>query len=178
AESSFNYFSHQNVLFGLEFEVAGSGIKCILESTVGLEAEIVAEEVLVISLIPTVVIPDEPLEQIDPNEPMDAKNIFISSEHRLRNFDWSEIIYIGLDHEQANEYQTDKVAEYAHSLFDEPEVYVVIGRHDSHLSTLEEVLKKVSTLLKMTDVYLCNTSFTKAMKFNMIGVMSFGQKRS
>ena len=88
------------------------------------------------------------------------------------------MIYIGLNHEQANEYQTGKVAEYAHSLFDEPEVYVVIGRHDSHLATLEEALQKVSTLLKTTDVYLCNTSFTKAMKFNMIGVMSYGQKRS
>lgn len=176
-EIDFNYFSFQNVLCGLEFEEAGSNIKCTLDSSVGLEAAIVAEEVLVMSLTPTVPISDEPLEEINLNEPMDAKNIFISSEHRLRNFDWSEMIYIGLDHEQANEYQADKVAKYANSLFDEPEVYVVIGRHDSHISTLEEGLKKVSTLLKTTDVYLCNISFTKAMKFNKIGVMSYGQKR-
>ena len=174
----FNHFSFQNVLFGLKFEEIGRNIKCSFDSSVGLEAVIAAEEVLVMSLTPTVPTPDEPLEKVDLTEPMDAKNIFISSEHRLRNFDWSETIYIGLNHEQANEYQTAKVAEYAHSLFDEPEVYVVIGRHDSHLSTLEEALKKVSTLLKTTDVYLCNTSFTKAMKFNMIGVMSYGQKRS
>ncbi|MCR5886841.1 immunity 50 family protein [Hymenobacter sp. J193] len=177
-EIDFNYFSFQNILFGLEFEEAGSNIRCIFNASVGLEAVIAAEEVLVISLTPTVPIPDESLEETDLNEPMDAKNIFISSEHRLRNFDWSEMIYIGLDHEQANEYQADKVAKYAHSLFDEPEVYVVIGRHDSHLSTLEEALKKVSTLLKTTDVKLCNTLFTKAMKFNKIGVMSYGQKRN
>ncbi|SFQ64935.1 Imm50 family immunity protein [Hymenobacter arizonensis] len=177
-EIDFKFFSFQNVLFGLEFEAVGNNIKCLFDSSVGLEVAIVAEEICILRLTPTTPIQDEPLKHIDPNEPMDAKNIFISSEHRLRNFDWSEMIYIGLDHEQANEYQTDKVASYAHSLFDEPEVYVVIGRHDSHLSTLEEALKKVSTLMRTTDVYLCNTSFTKAMKFNMIGVMSYGQKRS
>lgn len=177
-EMKFNGFDHQNVIFDLAFEESGSAIRCSLDSSNGLETYIVAEEVFILSLTPTVPIPDEPLKEIDPKVPMDAKNIFISSEHRLRNFDWSEMIYIGLDHEKANEYQVHKVAEYAHSLFDESEVYVVIGRHDSHLSTLEAALKKVSTLLKTTDVYLCNKSFTKAMKFNMVGVMSYGQKRS
>ncbi len=108
---------------------------------------------------------------------MDSKNIYISSQHRLNNFDFSELIYVGLDHEKANEFKTDKVVEYAHALFDEPEVYVVIGRHDSHLANLDEALKKVSIYLKTTDVTLCNTSFTKAMCFAKIGVMSFGQKR-
>ena len=177
-EMKFSGFDYQNVIFDLALEESGNAIKCSLDSSAGVEIFVVAEEVFVLNLTPTSPIPDDPLEGINPNEPMDAKNIFISSEHRLRNFDWSEMNYIGLDYEQANEYQTGKVAEYAHSLFDEPEVYVVIGRHDSHLSTLEEALKKVSTLLKTTDVCLCNTSFTKAMKFNMIGVMSYGQNSS
>ena len=107
---------------------------------------------------------------------MDAKNIFISSQHRLKNLDWSDLIYVALDHEKANEYKAEMVAEYAHRLFDESEVYIIIGRHDSHLSTLDEALSKVSTLLKTTDVMLCNTSFTRAMNFDMIGVMSYGPK--
>ena len=109
---------------------------------------------------------------------MDAKNIFISSQHRLKDFDWSDLIYVGLDHEKANEYKAEMVAEYAHKLFNESEVYVITDRHDSHLSTLDEALSKVSTLLKTTDVILCDTSFTKAMNFDMIGIMSYGQKNS
>jgi hypothetical protein len=91
---------------------------------------------------------------------MDSKNIFISSQHRVTNFDWSDLIHVGLDHERANE-----------------EVYLVIGRHDSRLTTLNEALKKVSTLLKTTNVLICNMSFSKAMQFYKIGVMSYGQKR-
>ncbi|MDB5267599.1 MAG: Immunity protein 50 [Hymenobacter sp.] len=109
---------------------------------------------------------------------MDAKNIFISSQHRLKDLDWSDLIYVGLDHEKANEFKAEMVAEYAHKLFDKPEVYVIIGRHDSHLSTLDEALSKVSSLLKTTDVMICDTSFTKAMNFDMIGVMSYGQRRN
>ncbi|WP_426491867.1 hypothetical protein [Hymenobacter sp. 102] len=109
---------------------------------------------------------------------MDSKNIFISSKHRLSTIEWSDSIYVGLNHAQSNEYKAEKVAEYAYSLFDEDEVYVVIGRHDSYLSTLKEALEKVSTVLMLTDILLCNTSFTKAMGFNKIGVMSYGRKRS
>ncbi|MCB2379870.1 hypothetical protein LGH70_19895 [Hymenobacter sp. BT635] len=91
---------------------------------------------------------------------------------------WSELIYVGLNHEKADEYKADKVAEYAHALFDEREVYVVVGRHDSHLALLDDALKGVSTWLKTTDVLLCNWSFTKAMKFYKIGVMNYGEKVS
>jgi len=86
------------------------------------------------------------------------------------------LIYVGLDHDKANEFKLDEVTEYAHALFDEPEVYVVLGRHDSHLANLDKALEKVSTYLKTTDVTLCNTSFTKYMSFAKIGVMFFGQK--
>jgi hypothetical protein len=109
---------------------------------------------------------------------MDSKNIFFSSQYRITNFDWSDLIHFGLDHEHANEYKAEKVAEIAQSLFNEQEVYLVIGRHDSHLITLHEALKRVSTLLKITDVLICNTSFSKGMQFHKIGVMSYGQKRN
>ncbi|GAB3227133.1 hypothetical protein GCM10027346_10170 [Hymenobacter seoulensis] len=109
---------------------------------------------------------------------MDARNIFISSQHRLNDLDWSDLIHVGLNHEKANEYKAEMVADYAHKLFDGPEVYVVTDRHNSHVSSLDEALRNVSTLLKTTDVLLCDTSFTKAMSFDMIGVMSCGQKRN
>jgi hypothetical protein len=107
---------------------------------------------------------------------MDSKNIYISSQHRLKDLTWSDLIYVGLNHEKADEYKANMVAEYAHSLFDEPEVYGVIGRHESHLALLDNALKSVSIWLKTTNVLLCNQSFTKAMKFYKIGVMAYGEK--
>jgi hypothetical protein len=172
-------FDHQPTIFGLDFEERGNLIECGLTSSADTRI-LVAEKVSVLRLTPTIPPPDEPkaIEQVNPDEPMDAKNIFISSQHRLTDFEWSDLIYVGLDHEQANEYKTEKVAEYAYALFDEEDVYVVLGRHDSYRSTLKDALSRISTFLKTTSVVLCNTSFTKAMKFNTIGVMSYGQKRT
>ncbi|GAA3946858.1 Imm50 family immunity protein [Hymenobacter algoricola] len=52
-EVEFNYFSHQNALFDLKFEASGNDIECTFESSVGLDAFIVAEEAFVMSLTPT-----------------------------------------------------------------------------------------------------------------------------
>ncbi|TGE23453.1 Imm50 family immunity protein [Hymenobacter metallicola] len=49
----FEDFSHQNVIFDLEFEQQGSNIECRFDSSTGLEATILAEEVLVLGLTPT-----------------------------------------------------------------------------------------------------------------------------
>jgi hypothetical protein len=48
----FNYFSHQNVLFEFWFEEQGSDIKAVFSSSVGMEATVVAEEALILSLTP------------------------------------------------------------------------------------------------------------------------------
>ncbi|UPL47694.1 Imm50 family immunity protein [Hymenobacter sublimis] len=52
-EMTFGYFSQQNVIFELTFEEVGSNIECTFDSSAGLDASIVAEEVLVLSLTPT-----------------------------------------------------------------------------------------------------------------------------
>ncbi|RPD47829.1 hypothetical protein DNI29_10345 [Hymenobacter sediminis] len=52
-EMTFDYFSHQNVIFELTFQEVGSNIECTFDSSVGLDASIVAEEVLVLRLTPT-----------------------------------------------------------------------------------------------------------------------------
>lgn len=178
-ELKFNGFDHQNVIFDLAFEESDSYIKCTLDSSNGLESfVVVAEEVFVLSLVPTEPIPREPLIDTNSVDMLDAKNIFIAREHLLHNFDWSDWIYVGLNHEQASEYKADTVAKYANSLFDETEVYLVIGRHNSHLTTLSEALGQVSTLLQSMDVLICNKEFSKVMRFRMVGVMSYGQKRN
>jgi len=105
---------------------------------------------------------------------MDSKNIYISSQRRLKIPHWSDFIYVGLNHDNANEYQAEKVAEYAYSIFNESEVYVVRGRHDSHLALLEEALSSVSSWPETADVLLCNKAFTRAMKLYSIGVMRYG----
>ncbi|WP_139920939.1 Imm50 family immunity protein [Hymenobacter sp. DG01] len=52
-EMEFDYFSHQNVIFELILEEEKSSIKCTINSSVGLDAVVVAEEAYVLSLTPT-----------------------------------------------------------------------------------------------------------------------------
>jgi hypothetical protein len=52
-EIEFDYFSHQNVIFELILEGKASSIKCTINSSVGLDAVVVAEEAYVLSLTPT-----------------------------------------------------------------------------------------------------------------------------
>ena len=177
-EMHFEDFSHQNVIFDLKFKEIGEFIECSFDSSTGLVASITAEEAYVLSLVPIEPEPDEPTININTVDMLDSKNIFIASEHLLNNFIWSDWIYIGLNHEQANEYQTDNVAGHAASLFDETEVYLVVGRHDSHATILSEALSQVGELLKTKDLLICNKDFSKAMRFRMVGVMSYGQKPS
>ncbi|TGD77973.1 Imm50 family immunity protein [Hymenobacter wooponensis] len=51
-EVEFDCFSHQNVIFDLLIEESGSNLKCTFDSSVGLDASIVAKEVRVLSLTP------------------------------------------------------------------------------------------------------------------------------
>ena len=178
-EMSFEGFNHQNVIFDLSFEKNGDNIRCEFGASVGLVATIEAEEVSILSLIPAEPEPDEPLIDIESVDMSKAANIVVASRDLTRTFDWSDWIYIGLDNESANDYQFQKVAELAHAFFENEEVYLITGDGEgSHLTTLSESLNQMNTLLKSNEVLLCNTPFTKAMKFNMIGVMSYGQKRS
>ena len=178
-EMSFESFNHQNVIFDLSFEKNGENIRCEFGASVGLVATIEVEDVSVLRLIPTEPEPDEPLIDIEVANMSKAANIVIASRDLTRTFDWSDWIYIGLNIDSANDYQTQKVAELTHTFFENEKVYLIIEDGEgSHLTTLSESLNQMSTLLKTNEVLLCNTSFTKAMKFNMIGVMSYGQKRS
>ncbi|UOQ74161.1 Imm50 family immunity protein [Hymenobacter cellulosilyticus] len=52
-EIEFEGFSHQNVILSLEFEQNESQIHCTLDSSAGLDAFIVAQQVSVLSLTPT-----------------------------------------------------------------------------------------------------------------------------
>ncbi|WP_073281064.1 Imm50 family immunity protein [Hymenobacter psychrotolerans] len=49
----FDNFSHQNAILYLAFEEAEDTIKCTIDAATGLEAVIVAEEIIVTSLTPT-----------------------------------------------------------------------------------------------------------------------------
>lgn len=51
-ELEFDSFSHQNVIFDLVIEESGSNLKCTFNSSVGLDALIVAREVHVLCLTP------------------------------------------------------------------------------------------------------------------------------
>jgi hypothetical protein len=51
-ELEFDYFSHQNVIFELCFEEQGSDIKTVFSSSVGMDATVIAEEALILSLTP------------------------------------------------------------------------------------------------------------------------------
>jgi hypothetical protein len=52
-ELEFDYFGHQNVVFDVVFEEHNGAIQCTFNSSVGLDAVVVAEEVAVLSLTST-----------------------------------------------------------------------------------------------------------------------------
>lgn len=52
-EIEFDYFGHQNVIFDLVFEERGGAIQGAFNSSVGLDAIVLAEEVAVLSLTVT-----------------------------------------------------------------------------------------------------------------------------
>jgi hypothetical protein len=52
-ELEFDCFNHQNVVFDVAIEESGPDIKCTFNSSVGLDAVIVAKEAHVLSLTPT-----------------------------------------------------------------------------------------------------------------------------
>jgi hypothetical protein len=52
SESDFQWFSHQNVIATMSIQEKGEFLECIIDSSVGMQAEIVAREINVISLTP------------------------------------------------------------------------------------------------------------------------------
>lgn len=173
----FEDFSHQNVVFDLEFKEAGEFIECTFDSSVGLVASVVAEEAIVLSLVPVEPELEQPLIDIEAVDMSLAANIVIASQDLTRNFEWSDWIYIGVDNEQAHDYQSEEVGTRAREFFNNEPVYL-IDEENSRLITLNDFLNQTSSLIKDKDILVCNKYFIKAMRFNMIGVMSYGHERT
>ena len=176
-EMHFEDFNHQNVIFELEFEEVGEFIECTFDSSTGLSASIKAEEVCILSLAPIDPTPEKPLIDIQSADMSVAANIVSASQDLVRNFEWSEWVYIGLDNEQVQDYQAKKVAEQVQTFFTDEAVYL-IDEDNSRLVKLSDLVNQISILTRNEDILVCSMNFTKAMRFNRIGVMSHGQKRS
>lgn len=176
-EMHFEDFSHQNIIFGLELKEAGEFIECAFDSSVGLVASIVAEESIVLSLVPVEPEIEQPLIDIETVDMSLAANIVIASQDLIRNFEWSDWIYIGLENEQIYDYKSDDVSNQAHKIFGNEPVYL-IDEENSRLITLDDLLSQITSLIRDKDILICNKYFIKAMRFNMIGVMSYGHKRT
>lgn len=175
-EMNFEDFSHQNVIFDLEFKEDGEFIECSFSSSVGLVASIKAEEAFVLSLVPIELTPEVPLIDIESVDMSLATNIVTASQDFIRNFEWSEWIYIGLDNEQVYDYQADKVNKLAREFFENEDIYLLDAENSQRI-TLDKLLPQINTLMQSKEVFICNKIFTKAMRFNSVGVMSHGQKR-
>lgn len=173
----FEDFGHQNVIFDLELKEVGNFIECTVGSSVGLVASIKAEEAFVLSLVPIEPTPEAPLIDIESVDMSLAANIVTASQDFIRNFEWSEWIYIGLSNEQVCDYQSDKVDKLTRDFFNDDDVHL-IDEENSRRITLSELLPQISTLMQRKEVFICNQVFTKAMRFNNVGVMSYGQKRN
>lgn len=175
-EMNFEDFSHQNVISDLEFTETGEFIECTFGASIGLFASIKAEEVFVLSLVPIEPTPEVPLIDIESADMSLPTNIVTASQDFIRNFEWSEWIYIGLSTAEAQDYQPDKVDKLTRDFFNGEDVYL-IDVENSRQITLDNLLPQISILMQNKEVLISNKAFTKAMRFNSIGIMSCGQKR-
>jgi len=110
---------------------------------------------------------------------MDAKNIYIAYQHYSSGIKWemngeSEWIYLGT----AEEFKEERVVELINSFFEEDELYLITDRNTSTLIKKKEATEKVKKLLTDHNPVLANSSFSKIMEFNKIGVVRKGQRRS
>ena len=106
---------------------------------------------------------------------MDSKLIYIANEKMKSQVDWpkttdSEWIYFGA----ASEVNFDIVRQKINSHFTEQLLYISSTRQDSFQTNKENALENIKHILGVQDFVVWNSSFTKAIEFNKIGVLRCG----
>ncbi len=108
---------------------------------------------------------------------MDAKNIFIACNRYAGRIKWVVILgnewnYIGV----GDDYNEAKVNKFISNFFEDPEIYLVVDRHNSSLIQTTNAAQLIRQLLTRNNVTICNKDFTKMILFNSIGVMKHGTR--
>ncbi|MBK7292048.1 MAG: hypothetical protein KBF82_13320 [Chitinophagaceae bacterium] len=107
---------------------------------------------------------------------MESKLIYIASEKLKGKIKWPKVsdgewIYFGA----GNEIKNDIVIEKINSHFSEQLLYVSWTRQDSFQTNRKEVFENIKHILGVQDFVIWNSSFSKAIEFNKIGVLRCGK---
>lgn len=106
---------------------------------------------------------------------MDAKNIYIATNHMKSKIDWdrtsgNEWSFVG----EGSDFKEPEVQKFVDAFFAENELYIVMDRHNAHELPKQEASSNVKVNLQSQDVTLCNKVFSKMVVFSSIGVAKHG----
>ena len=107
---------------------------------------------------------------------MESKLIYIANQKMKTKVTWSkssdtEWIYFGAEKE-ANK---DIVLQQINCHFSETQLYISHRRNDSFEARKNIILDSIEKILGYENFVIWNTSFTKAIEFNKIGVLRCGE---
>ena len=103
---------------------------------------------------------------------MDSKQLYIVTGHLSSTFTWEDWIHFGTGKEIKNELIEGLIDDF---LADKT-LNLVHGRRDSGPLERIEINEKIVGLLGKENFQLWNSTLTKAISFNRIGVLKLGKK--
>ena len=107
---------------------------------------------------------------------MESRLIYIANEKMKAKVAWSksgdtEWIYFGA----AEEVNTNIVLQKINFHFSETKLYISYTRKDSFETEKNIILDSIKNILGFEDFVIWNITFTKAIEFNKIGVLRYGE---
>jgi hypothetical protein len=101
---------------------------------------------------------------------MDARQIFIASEHYASITNWQDWVYCGI----SQDFNSEKVQEFLSTRLSSPTLYIALSRHDSKQITFEDALNTIKEHIGLSEFFVWENDFTKGFRFDRIGVFCFG----
>lgn len=110
---------------------------------------------------------------------MDSKLLYIVSEKKRSKLIWPNDENFGWRYCGAHgEVKYDVVKQAVDNHFQDDELYICWNRQNSYPVEKPNVIEAIKGILGREDFFIWNTSFTKAIQFNKIGVFNCGTASS
>ncbi len=108
---------------------------------------------------------------------MDSKNIYITCQRMIEKISWEngdnikEWRYVGKD----DDFKDNENQSFINSFFEDKELYLIIGRHDSLRIPIKESALQVKNNLSEQHIVLSNKDFSRMIEFSTIGSARCGK---
>jgi hypothetical protein len=103
---------------------------------------------------------------------MDSKQLYMAAAHLSSTLTWDDWIHFGTGKEIKNEL----IEGFIDDFLADDIIHFVHARQDSGKMKRIEIKEKIAELAGQENFQLWNSSMTKAIDFNQIGVLKLGQK--